>query len=85
MEEDSMKMSKLIGVSLATVMALSLAACGGGASDGGSAAPTSGGAAQGASEEGGTSLTIWQPTDTAAIEAWWVSWQSGMRSIRSFR
>lgn len=67
-----MKMSKLVGVSLATVMALSLTACGGGASGGGSAAPTSGGAAQGASEEGGASLTIWQPTDTAAIEAWWV-------------
>lgn len=73
-----MKMNRLVSVSLATVMALSLAACGGssggsaGDAAGGSSDQTAAGAAEGGSAEGGSAITIWQPTDTAAIEAWWV-------------
>ncbi len=69
-----MKMKKLVSVSLATTMALSLAACGGssGGPAGGSSDQVSAGSAEGGSAEGGSTLTIWQPTDKASIEAWWV-------------
>ena len=70
-----MKMKKLVSVSLATAMALSLAACGGGSSGGsagGSSDQAAAGSAEGGSTEGGSTLTIWQPTDKASIEAWWV-------------
>lgn len=69
-----MKMKKLVSVSLATTMALSLAACGGssGGPAGGSSDQVSAGSAEGGSAEGGSTLTIWQPTDKASVEAWWV-------------
>lgn len=53
-----MKRKKLTGVLLTMAMTLSLAGCG--LSDTSSA------------DGGNNTLTIWQPTDTAAIEQWWV-------------
>ena len=55
-------MKKLVSLTLALAMVLSLAACGGG---GGSQ-----GGSQG--EDGVTYLNIWQPSDKESIENWWV-------------
>lgn len=57
-----MKMKKIVSVLLASAMVFSLTACGG------SSSSTSGSGSDGDV----TYLTIWGPTDTAAIEAWWV-------------
>lgn len=57
-----MKLKKVISALTAGALALSLAACGG-------SAPASSESAAGTQS---VSLTIWSPTDTAAIEAWWV-------------
>ena len=64
-------MKKMMCAGLAMTMALSLTACGG--SGGGNTASTSGSGESSAAADGGaTTLTIWQPTDKASIEAWWV-------------
>lgn len=55
---------KIISILMAATLTLGLTACGtGGASDSGQTS---------AQADGVVNLTIWSPTDTEAIEAWWV-------------
>lgn len=55
---------KIISILMAATLALGLTACGTGS------APASGQTS--AQADGVVNLTIWSPTDTEAIEAWWV-------------
>lgn len=60
-----MKMKKIACMLLASAMVLSVTACGGSESADSASSSES-------SDSGAVNLTIWSPTDTAAIEAWWV-------------
>lgn len=66
-----MKMKQLASVLLASTMVLSMAACGGSPSSSGSSDSQGSGGDDSASSADGASLTIWSPTDKAAIESWW--------------
>lgn len=59
-----MKLKKVLGLAMASILTVSLAGCGAAQSS-----TTEEGAA-GAAD--GTTLTIWSPTDTEGVEAWWV-------------
>lgn len=77
-----MKMKKAACLFLAGALVTGLTACGGSGSTGGAVSQASIAGGSGSSEgaQGGTSqstgevtnLTIWSPTDTEAIESWWV-------------
>lgn len=73
-----MKMKKLASIALASVMALSMAACGSSGDDAGNSQGNGSGSQQEsggngqASGDGAVSLTIWSPTDKEAAENWWV-------------
>lgn len=63
-----MRMKQIASMILASTMVLSLTACGGSADPQGSSSGTED---SGASSDGAVNLTIWSPTDKAAIESWW--------------
>ncbi len=60
-----MNMKKVSSMLLASAMVVSLTACGG---SGGGDSATGGSAAA----DGAVTLSIWSPTDTEGVEAWWV-------------
>lgn len=63
-----MNMKKVSSMLLASVMAVSLTACGGSGGSDSAAADASG---DSASADGVINLSIWSPTDKEAVEAWW--------------
>lgn len=63
-----MNMKKVSSMLLASVMAVSLTACGGSGGSDSAAADASG---DSASADGVVNLSIWSPTDKEAVEAWW--------------
>lgn len=66
-----MKMKQVASVLLASAMVLSMTACG--SSSGSGSQGSDGGSADdsASSGDGAVNLTIWSPTDKAAIESWW--------------
>lgn len=64
-----MNMKKVSSMLLASVMAVSLTACGGSGGSDSAAADASG---DSASADGVVNLSIWSPTDKEAVEAWWI-------------
>ena len=65
-----MKMRKVASMLLASVMALSLTACGG-SSGGTDSSDSTATGSEAASTDGAVTLSIWSPTDKEAVEAWW--------------
>lgn len=66
-----MKMKKVSSMLLASVMALSLTACGGGSNGSDSTGDAASSGSDSASTDGVVNLSIWSPTDKEAVEAWW--------------